>query len=141
MREAITQAAKAKSRKNLPFGAIVVCDNKIIGTGFSKEIEKNDPTAHAELEAISQACRYKGTMLLQDCSIYASGEPCAMCASAIFHAKIPFVYIAAVRDDLPAVFRRRKIDIFSLARDLSYQPQVVSGILKSKSLELFKDID
>jgi tRNA(adenine34) deaminase len=140
MAETIRQAAMGKARGNLPFGAIVVRDGEIVGKGFSKEIEKSDVTAHAEIEALSEACKKLSKYELDDCVIFASGEPCTMCASAIFQAKIPKIFIAAKRNDLPHVFRKRKIDIFSLAKDSSYRPTITTGLLKEESIALFSDI-
>lgn len=140
MEEAIKQAVLAKERGNLPFGSVIVQGNKIVAKGFSKEIENHNATFHAELQAISQACQKLGNNELKDCEIYASGEPCTMCASAIFQAKIPKIFIAASRNDLPHIFRHREINIFSLAKDSSYKPMISTGLLKQKSIDLFADI-
>jgi guanine deaminase len=78
-----------------PFGALIVNDGKIISEGVNRVIEKNDPTAHAEVQAIRKACELLGTFDLSGCEIYSSCEPCPMCFSAIYWAHIGKVYYAA----------------------------------------------
>lgn len=78
-----------------PFAAIIVKDNKIVARGWNKVTSENDPTAHAEIVAIRKACKKMGSFWLEGCEIYATGEPCPMCLSAILWAKIDHVYYAA----------------------------------------------
>ncbi|MGG0186764.1 nucleoside deaminase, partial [Bacillus rhizoplanae] len=68
-----------KNKKGKPFGAVLVKDGEIVATGVNDVLKTHDPTAHAELLAIRQACRTLGTSDLSDCKLYASGEPCPMC--------------------------------------------------------------
>jgi guanine deaminase len=82
-----------------PFGALVVKDGKIISEGVNRVIEKNDPTAHAEVQAIRNACELLKTFDLSGCEIYSSCEPCPMCFSAIYWAHIDKVYYAANHSD------------------------------------------
>jgi guanine deaminase len=82
-----------------PFGALVVKEGKIISEGVNRVIEKNDPTAHAEVQAIRMACELLGTFDLSGCEIYTSCEPCPMCFSAIYWAHIGKVYYAANQMD------------------------------------------
>jgi guanine deaminase len=82
-----------------PFGAVVVKDGNIIGTGTNEVTAKNDPTAHAEIEAIRAACKHLGKAELSDCEIYASGEPCPMCLAAIYWAKPKAVYFAYSKEE------------------------------------------
>ncbi|HSM76083.1 MAG TPA: nucleoside deaminase [Bryobacteraceae bacterium] len=82
-----------------PFGAVVVRRGKIIGRGFNAVTSTNDPTAHAEIIAIRQACKKLKTFHLEDCVLYASCEPCPMCLAAIYWARIPKVYFANTRKD------------------------------------------
>ncbi len=138
LREAVQLARRAKSGGNMPFGAIVVCDDKIIGRGYSTEISDRDVTAHAEMKAVREASKQKNRDL-SDCTIYASGEPCTMCASAILHARIKRIVIGAARGDAPDFFRQRSIGIVELVKDASYKPEVIFGILKQEAINLFKD--
>src|SRR5690606_15238131 len=82
-----------------PFGAIVVKNGQIVGEGVNRVKETNDPTAHAEIEAIRKACQMLETTDLSDCELYASGEPCPMCLSTIYWTNIKTIYIAYTLDD------------------------------------------
>ncbi|MFF2448293.1 nucleoside deaminase [Neobacillus sp. NPDC058068] len=82
-----------------PFGAIVVKDGKIIGTGRNVVTASNDPTAHAEMQAIRAACQYLNDFQLIDCEIYTSCEPCPMCIGAIYWARPKAVYYACTKED------------------------------------------
>lgn len=137
MREAIRLADESKQKGDLPFGAVIVRDGTIMSKGRSLEKTNHDVTQHAELAAVSEACRILQKTDLSDCVIYASGEPCRMCASAIFQARIPKVFIGATRDDLPHFFSKKSIRIFQLAGDCEYNPQVVTGLLNEAALQLF----
>lgn len=100
MQEALRLAKKNISIVNGgPFGAVVIHKGKIIGSGSNEVTARNDPTAHAEIIAIREACLKMGTWHLEECEIYASCEPCPMCLSAIYWAKIKKVYFAATRYD------------------------------------------
>lgn len=78
-----------------PFGAVVVKDGNIVGRGWNQVTSSNDPTAHAEVIAIRDACRNLETFHLEGCEIYASCEPCPMCLSAIYWARIDALYFSA----------------------------------------------
>lgn len=82
-----------------PFGAVVVKDQQIIGRGNNCVPSSNDPTAHAEITAIRDACQHLGTFNLQGCSIYSSCEPCPMCLAAIYWARIDKIYYGADQHD------------------------------------------
>ena len=82
-----------------PFGAIIVKDNKIISKGTNLVTSTNDPTAHAEVVAIRRACEHLGDFSLKDCTIYTSCEPCPMCLSAIYWARIDKIYYAGTKHD------------------------------------------
>ncbi|MFK9092776.1 nucleoside deaminase [Bacillus salipaludis] len=82
-----------------PFGAIVVKDGKIIGTGRNVVTASNDPTAHAEVQAIRAACQYLNDFQLIDCEIYTSCEPCPMCIGAIYWTRPKAVYYACTKED------------------------------------------
>jgi guanine deaminase len=82
-----------------PFGAVIVKDGKIIAKSANKVTSTNDPTAHAEVSAIRMACKKLKTFDLRGCIIYTSCEPCPMCLSAIYWAKIDFIYYANTKQD------------------------------------------
>jgi guanine deaminase len=100
MREAI-RISIAKMRANCggPFGAVVVRGGKIVGRGWNQVTSSNDPTAHAEVAAIRDACRRLKTFQLDDCELYTSCEPCPMCLSAIYWARLKKVFYGNTRED------------------------------------------
>ena len=103
MQEAIRLSVeKMREGKGGPFGAVVVKDGQIISRGWNEVTTTNDPTAHAEVVAIREACRALQTFRLDDCELYASCEPCPMCLSAIYWARIDRLYFAATRQDAAA---------------------------------------
>jgi tRNA(adenine34) deaminase len=141
MRLAIEQARQAKAAGDHPFGAVVIMNGEVVAEGRSEEVSRKSVVRHAELQAVDRASHKLGRKQLNDCVIYASGEPCNMCASAIFQAKIPRVVIAATRAEIGPYMRMRHIRIFELAKDLQYEPEVTTGILKEESVALFRDLE
>jgi guanine deaminase len=95
------EVASENVERNLggPFGAVVVKDGKIIGIGSNQVTSQNDPTAHAEIQAIRAACEYLKDFQLVDCDIYTSCEPCPMCLGAIYWARPRAVYYAYTKDE------------------------------------------
>lgn len=103
LREAIRLSIeKMEQGAGGPFGALVVKDDQIVGRGWNGVTSLNDPTAHAEIMAIRDACKNLGTYQLDGCVLYASCEPCPMCLSAIYWARISRLYFAASRQDAAA---------------------------------------
>jgi guanine deaminase len=104
MHEAIRLADEGmRSGRGGPFGCVVVRQGKIIARGSNRVTSTNDPTAHAEVTAIREACRELKTFQLSDCELYTSCEPCPMCLAAIYWARIPQVYYANTRADAAAI--------------------------------------
>ncbi len=100
MRKAIALSIdNVKNNKGGPFGAVIVKNNKIIATGANCVTSHNDPTAHAEVTAIRNACQQLGTFQLDDCEIYTSCEPCPMCLGAIYWARPKAVYYGNTKAD------------------------------------------
>ena len=95
MKQALNLAKNALSHEDVPIGAVIVKDNKIISRGENQVQLRKNPTLHAEIIAINKACKKLGTKFLNDCDIYVTLEPCAMCATAISFARIKNVYFAA----------------------------------------------
>lgn len=135
MEQALQQARRALQDGELPFGAVVVQNGRVISVGRCRERTAKTVLAHAELEAVDSACRTLGTNKLEDCIIYCTNEPCPMCAAAIFQAKIPSVVIGASRKDLPYL-RPRTIDMQSLANDCGYPVTITRDVLKREVLQL-----
>lgn len=95
MREAMHEAAKAEAIEEVPIGCVIVHNGLVIGRGFNQTERLQDPTAHAEMIAITAAADYLGSRRLLDCTLYVTLEPCAMCAGAIVLARIPTVVYGA----------------------------------------------
>ena len=140
MRLAIAEARQAKKEGDLPFGAVVVCNDEVVGKGRAQDNITQDVSAHAELHAVQEACKKLGTKKLVDCAIYCTNEPCMMCAAAIFQADIPKVMIGTSREDIPHILRSRKLRIDHLAEDSGHKIEIIRDILKDEVLELFKDV-
>lgn len=104
MREAIDLSLKgSRTGKGGPFGCVIVKGGKVVGRGNNQVTSTCDPTAHAEVVAIRDACKALGTFQLSDCVLYASCEPCPMCLSAIYWARIPEAYYGNSRQDAAAI--------------------------------------
>ncbi len=95
MRLALAQAVSAGDAGEVPVGAIVVKDGEVIGRGANAPISRHDPSAHAEIVALRQAADRLGNYRLNDCTVYVTLEPCAMCSGAMFHARIREVVFGA----------------------------------------------
>ena len=136
MREAIRLSIDMmRGGEGGPFGAVVVKKNKIVGRGCNQVTSTNDPTAHAEIVAIRDACRRLRTFQLEDCQLYTSCEPCPMCLSAIYWARLSRVYYGNTRKDAANIafdddfiyrevalpIRKRKIAMKQLLRDEALQ--------------------
>lgn len=103
MRRAIALACNGvEGNAGGPFGSLVVKDGVIVGEGMNRVTSTNDPTAHAEVVAIREACKTLDSFQLDGCDIYASCEPCPMCLGAIYWSRAKNIYIACTRDDAAA---------------------------------------
>lgn len=104
MREAIRLADEGMaSGRGGPFGCVVIRAGRVVGRGQNRVTSTNDPTAHAEVTAIRDACTNLKTFQLTDCELYTSCEPCPMCLSAIYWARIPTVYYGNTREDAAGI--------------------------------------
>ena len=95
MNQAFILAKKAQNHDDVPIGAVIVRDNKIIARGENRVQKSKNPTLHAEIVAINKACKKLNAKFLDDCDLYVTLEPCAMCATAISFARIKNIYFAA----------------------------------------------
>jgi guanine deaminase len=104
MREAIALSLRAiRNNEGGPFGCVIVKDGKIVGRGNNQVTANNDPTAHAEVMAIRNACQELGSYQLDDCIVYTSCEPCPMCLGALYWARPAKIYYANHREDAAAI--------------------------------------
>ena len=123
---ALEQAREAGSAGEVPVGALVVCDGRIVGRGYNQPILRSDPTAHAEVMALRDAAAALGNYRLAGCTLYVTLEPCAMCAGAIMHARIARVVFGA-RDPKTGV-AGSVMDLFAEDR-LNHHAEVAGGVL------------
>lgn len=140
MREAIALAKRGmEQNQGGPFGAVIVQSGKIIGRGHNQVTSRNDPTAHAEVVAIREACQYLGRFQLSDCEIYTSCEPCPMCLGAIYWARISRIIYACDREDAAAIDFDDQFIYDELQKALTDRHIPIEQVLRAESLLLFKE--
>ncbi len=135
MENALKQARIAFEKDEVPVGAVIVENGKIIATSHNQNLILKDPTAHAEILAIRKAAKIKDSARLDGCDLYVTLEPCAMCASAIALARIRRVYYAASDIKFGAV--ENGVRIFS-SISCHHKPEIYSGISGEESKELMQ---
>jgi tRNA(adenine34) deaminase len=135
MHSALKEADRAFEDDEVPVGAIVVYENKIIGRGHNQIERLQDPTAHAEMIAITAAADFLKSRRLEKCTLYVSLEPCPMCAGAIVMARIPTLVFGAYDPKAGACGT-----LFNIVADkrLNHQPHVLGGVIDKESDELLK---
>ena len=135
MHLALREAQKALDEEEVPVGALVVHDNKVIGRGYNQIERLQDPTAHAEMIAITAAATHLRSRRLEKCTLYVTLEPCPMCAGAIVQARIPTLVFGAFDPKAGSCGT-----LFNIVQDkrLNHQPHVISGVCDKESEELLK---
>ena len=135
MSAALELAALAAAEGEVPVGCVVVSpDGEIIGTGRNRREGGHDATAHAEIEAIREACRYTGSWRLDGCSLYVTLEPCPMCAGAIINSRISKLFYAAREERTGSC--GSVINLFM--EPYGHEPQIIGGILEEDSTSLLR---
>lgn len=137
MSKAIELAKKSLSSEDVPVGAVVVKDGEIIGEGYNKREKYGDPTAHAEIIAIKEAAKAIGSWRLDDCELYVTLEPCAMCAGAIINSRIKTVVFGAYETKSGSCSADSVINLFNLP--YNHTPQVYGGIMEKETAELLTE--
>jgi tRNA(adenine34) deaminase len=135
MNEALQEALAARAENEVPIGAVVVCGDRIVGRGHNRTISDNDPTAHAEIVAVRAAARVIGNHRLIECEMFATLEPCPMCAGALVHARLKRLVYGA--DDPKAGAVRSVVAVLN-APGLNHKMEVVAGVLTGRSAELLQ---
>lgn len=135
MRRALELAREAAQEGEVPVGAVVVCEGKIISEGRNRREKDKNALCHAELEAIDGACRALGGWRLWKCQLYVTLEPCPMCAGAIINARIPQVIYGA--SDPKAGSCGSVVDLFALP--YNHRPQVTAGFLEEEAAALLRE--
>jgi len=138
MQEAIRLAVDNVTQKNGgPFGAVVVKDGIIISRGYNQVTATNDPTAHAEVMAIREACKALNTFQLEGCEIYTSCEPCPMCLGAIYWARPSKVYYASTKDDAAAILFDDAFIYREISKPLSQRTLSFVQLMRTEALVAF----
>lgn len=136
MQKAFREAERAFDADEVPVGAVVVKDNQIIGRGHNMVEQLNDPTAHAEIIAITAACETLGEKFLTDCTLYVTLEPCPMCAGAIVHSRLDRLVFGAFDEKAGATST-----LYNIVQDdrLNHQVEVVSGLDSERAGGILRD--
>ena len=135
MREALVLAQEAAAEGEVPVGCVIVRDGQIVGRGRNRRERDKTALAHAECEAIRQACESLGGWRLWDCTVYVTLEPCPMCAGAIINARIPRVVFGA--SDKKCGACGSVCDLFSM--EFNHHPQVTQGVMEEECAALLSD--
>lgn len=135
MEEALRCAQRALETGEVPVGAVVVCGDRIVGRGWNRNITDSDPTAHAEMIALREAGVAIGNHRLGDCELFATIEPCAMCAGAMVHARIKRLIYGA--DDPKAGAVHSAMQVLNHSQ-LNHKVEIRSGVLAGRSAELLQ---
>jgi tRNA(adenine34) deaminase len=135
MEEALRCAQRALEAGEVPVGAVVLCDGRIVGRGWNRNIADRDPTAHAEIIALREAGATVGNHRLEECALFVTIEPCAMCAGALVHARVKRLVYGA--DDPKAGAVHSVMQVLNHPQ-LNHQIEVRSGVLAGRSAEVLQ---
>jgi len=122
-----------------PFGCVIVKGDVIVGRGNNKVTSTNDPTAHAEVVAIRDACKNLETFQLEDCEVYTSCEPCPMCLGAIYWARPKIIYYANHREDAAAIGFDDSLIYEEMSADLANRKIPIQSIGRQEALKVFEE--
>ena len=136
MEEALRSAQRALEAGEVPIGAVVVSEGNIVGRGWNRNLTDSDPTAHAEIMALREAGKAVGNHRLSECELFATIEPCAMCAGALVHARIKRLVYGA--DDPKAGAVRTVLQVLNHPK-LNHQMEVQSGVLAGRCADLLQE--
>ena len=137
MKRAIELSIKSVDSGTGPFGAVIVKDNKIISEGFNIVTSSNDPTSHAEIVAIRNACNSLNNFVLKDCDLYTTCEPCPMCLSAIYWARINKIYYANTRTDAKKIDFSDAMIYEELNKNIKDRNIPMSQMMRDEALKAF----
>ena len=139
MQEAIRLSIENVEKGNGgPFGAVVVKDGKVIARGVNNVTSHNDPTAHAEVVAIREACKLLNSFQLEGCEIYASCEPCPMCLGAIYWARPDKLFYANSKEDAAAILFDDQFIYEEIARPINERKLFTHQMLRDEALQAFE---
>lgn len=135
MKEALAEAQKAAQREEVPVGAVAVIGDRIVGRGYNKPVSESDPTAHAEIVALRDACRQMENYRLSGCDLYVTLEPCAMCLGAAVQARVSRLVFGAYDPKSGAVGSAMSFSF----ENLNHRIEIKGGILAAECGKILKD--
>lgn len=138
MRRAIALANESVKKGGGPFGAVIVKDGEVVAEGSNSVTILNDPTAHAEVTAIREACRKLGTFHLEGCTVYTSCEPCPMCLGAIYWAGLKQIFYGNTRKDAADIGFADDFIYEELERPLEHRRLPIRPLLRDEAQECFR---
>ena len=138
MQHAIELSIKSVNQGTGPFGAVIVKENKIISEGFNIVTSANDPTSHAEIVAIRNACKSLNNFVLKDCDLYTTCEPCPMCLSAIYWARIDKVYYANTRSDAKKIDFSDALIYEELSKTIKERKIPMHQMMREEAIKAFE---
>ncbi len=135
MSMALEEAEKAFKEGEVPVGAVITCENKVIAVGYNKRERLNNALSHAEIEAINQACQYLGSWRLDNCTMYVTLEPCPMCTGAIINARISTVVFGAYDEKAGCMGGLTNLTELPLG----HKPKIIGGYMEDEAQKLLAD--
>ena len=138
MKRAIELSIESVNSGGGPFGSIIVKDNNIVAEGSNKVTLTNDPTAHGEIVAIREACKKLNNFSLNDCELYSTCEPCPMCLSAIYWARIDKIYYANTRKDAQKIDFDDSLIYSELQKNINKRKIPMIQMMRNEALEAFE---
>lgn len=136
MREAIKQAKAAAEKEEIPIGAVVVCNNKIIAKAHNKKEQTKNSLNHAEIVAMNKACKKLGSKYLDDCDVYVTLEPCAMCAGAMINYRVRRLFFGAWE---PKTGCCGSLYNLLIDKRFNHRIEVTGGIMEEECSSILKD--
>jgi len=138
MKRAIELSIKSVNNGGGPFGSVIVKGNKIIAEGSNKVTSNNDPTAHGEIVAIREACKKLNNFSLNGCELYSTCEPCPMCLSAIYWARIDKIYYANTREDARKIDFDDSLIYTELQKNIDKRKIPMIQMMRNEALKAFE---
>ena len=138
MKRAIELSVESVNNGGGPFGCVIIKDDKIIAEGSNKVTSHNDPTAHGEIVAIREACKKLNNFSLNQCELYSTCEPCPMCLSAIYWARIKKIYYGNTRDDARKIDFDDSLIYTELQKNIDKRKIPMIQIMRNEALKAFE---
>ena len=138
MKRAIKLSIESVNKGGGPFGSVITKDNKIISEGYNRVTTNNDPTAHGEIVAIRAACKILNVSNLTGCELYSTCEPCPMCLSAIYWARIDKIFYANTRDDAQKIDFDDSLIYSELQKNIKKRKISMIQMMRNEALKAFE---